>query len=57
MKLEIQEKINQTETKIEEIKSTLTLWTKNIETYHNQLKVITNQLTEIKIKLNTKEKK
>ena len=43
-----QQLIKQTETKIKEINSILTLWTKNIETYHNQLKELTNQLNLIK---------
>ena len=43
-----QQQINQIESKIKEIKSTLSLWTKNIETYHNQLQELTNQLNLIK---------
>ena len=46
-----QQLINQIETKIKEIKSTLTLWTKNIETYHQQLQSLTNQLNTIKKQL------
>ena len=46
-----QQLIKQIETKIKEIKSTLTLWTKNIETYHNQLKELTKQLNQIKKQL------
>ena len=45
------ELIKQIETKIQEIKSTLTLWTKNIETYHQQLQQLTNQLNQIKKQL------
>ena len=48
MKQETQAKINQIETKIKEIKSTLTLRTKNIENYQNQLQELTNQLNLIK---------
>jgi len=43
-----QAKIQLLESKIKEIKSTLTLWTKNIETYHQQLQELTNQLNLIK---------
>ena len=43
-----QQLIKQIETKIQEIKSTLILWTKNIETYHQQLQQLTNQLNTIK---------
>ena len=48
MKQEIQEKVKLIENKIKEIKSTLSLWTKNIETYHHQLQELTNQLNIIK---------
>jgi len=51
-----QQKITQIETKIKEIKSTLTLWTKNIETYHNQLQELTKKLQEIKNQLNMNTK-
>jgi hypothetical protein len=50
-----QQLIKQIEFKIKEIKSTLTHWTKNIETYHNQLQTIIKQLNEIKLQI--KEKK
>ena len=43
-----QQLIKQIESKIKEIKSALTLWTKNIETYHKQLQELTNQLNTIK---------
>lgn len=43
-----QQKINQIETKIKEIKSTLALWTKNIETYQQQLQELITQLKQIK---------
>jgi len=46
-----QQLIKQIEIKIKEIKSTLTLWTKNIETYHKQLKELTKQLNTIKKQL------
>ena len=46
-----QQLINQIESKIKEIQSTLTLWTKNIEAYHNQLQELTNQLNTIKKQL------
>ena len=50
-----QQQINLIESKIKEIKSTLSLWTKNIATYHQQLEKLTEQLNEIKLQL--KEKK
>jgi len=46
-----QQLIKQIESKIKEIKSTLTLWTKNIKTYHQQLQQLTNQLKLIKKQL------
>ena len=45
------QKIKQIESKIKETKSILALWTKNIETYHNQLQQLTNQLNEIKLQI------
>jgi len=43
-----QTKIQLIETKIKETQSTLTHWTKNIETYHQLLQQLTNQLNQIK---------
>ena len=43
-----QQKIQLIENKIKEIKSTLSLWTKNIATYQQQLQQLTNQLNQIK---------
>ena len=53
------EKINLIESKIKEIKeikSTLSLWTKNIETYYQQLQELTNQLKEIKLQIKENKK-
>jgi len=49
--MKTQQLIKQIENKIKEIKSTLTLWTKNIETYQNQLRQLTKQLNLIKKQL------
>ena len=49
-------KIQLIETKIQEIKSTLKLWTQEIETYHTTLKDLTQQLNEIKKSLNINQK-
>jgi len=46
--------IKQIESKIKEINSTLTLWTKNIATYHQQLQQLTNQLNQIKKEIKIK---
>ena len=43
-----QQQIKLIKTKIQQIQSTLTLWTKNIATYHQQLQELTNQLNQIK---------
>ena len=51
MTKETQQQINLIETKIEEIKSTLTLWNKEIENYTLTLKELTNQLQEIKLQI------
>ena len=50
------EKINLIEIKIKEINSTLTLWTENIETYHQQLQELTNQLNLIKKQIKENKK-
>ena len=43
-----QQLIKQIESKIKEIKSTLTLWIKNIATYQEQLEEMNKQLNTIK---------
>ena len=45
------QQINLIESKIQQIQSTLSLWTKNIATYHQQLENLTNQLQEIKLQI------
>jgi len=50
------EKINLIETKIKEIKSTLALWTQEIEKHTLTLKEITQQVNTIKKSLNTNKK-
>jgi len=51
-----QQLIKQIEAKIKEIKSTLALQTKNIETYHQQLQELTNQLNLIKKQIKENKK-
>lgn len=49
-----QQLIKQIKSKIKGIKSILTNWTKDIDTYQNQLQELTNQLNTIKLQITNK---
>ena len=51
MKPETNTKIELIEQQLTQAHSTLQTWTQNITAYQNQLKELTNQLTEIKNKI------